>query len=174
MYNTNNQTKFKASIIKPTLCDYSDSYDLVSGTITITGAGDDDAAKRADERDKEVMFKTFPPFTDCISEINNTQVDHAKGIDVVMPMYDLIEYSNNYSKISKILWQYYRNEQNATLTEPEWFKFKASIAGSTPDNGDTKNAKIAAPLKYLGNSWSSLEMPLINCEINLILTWYGK
>ena len=91
----------------------------MSGTITITGAGDDDAAKRADERDKEVMFKTFPPFTDCISEINNTQVDHAKGIDVVMPMYDLIEYSNNYSKISKILWQYYRNEQNATLTEPE-------------------------------------------------------
>ena len=174
MYNTNSQTKFKASVMNSSLCDYSDSYELMSGTITITGAGDDDAAKRADERDKEVMFKTFPPFTDCISEINNTQVDHAKGIDVVMPMYDLIEYSNNYSKISKILWQYYRNEQNATLTEPEWFKFKASIAGSTPDNGNTKNAKIAAPLKYLGNSWSSLEMPLINCEINLILTWYGK
>ena len=119
MYNTNSQTKFKASVMNSSLCDYSDSYELMSGTITITGAGDDDAAKRADERDKEVMFKTFPPFTDCISKINNTQVDHAKDIDVVVPMYDLIEYSNNYSKKSKILWQYYRDEPNAILTEPE-------------------------------------------------------
>ena len=65
---------------------YNDAYILVSGTITITGAGADDAAKRLDERNKVVIFKNCAPFTDCISEINNTQIDNAKYIDVEMPM----------------------------------------------------------------------------------------
>ena len=85
-------------MLRSSLCDYSDAYILVSGTITITGAGADDAAKRLDERNKGVIFKNCAPFTDCISEINNTQIDNAKYIDVVMPMYNLIEYSDNYSK----------------------------------------------------------------------------
>ena len=65
---------------------YSDAYILVSGTITITGAGADDAAKRLDERNKVVIFKNCAPFFDCISEINNTQTDNVKHLDVVMPM----------------------------------------------------------------------------------------
>ena len=69
---------------------------LVSEARTITGWGADDAAKQLDEKNKGVIFKSCAPFTDCISEINNTQIDHAKYIDVVMPMYNLIEYSNNY------------------------------------------------------------------------------
>ena len=96
-------------MLKSSLCDYSDAYVLVKGTITITGVGADAAARQADERDKGVVFKNCAPFTNCISEINNTQVDNAKDIDIVMPMYSLIEY---YAKTSGSLWQYYRDEQN--------------------------------------------------------------
>ena len=87
-------------------CDYSNAYILVSRTTTITGAGNDDAVRRLDERNKGIIFKNCAPFTDCISEINNTQTDDAKYKDVVMPMYNLIEYSDNYLKTSRSLWQY--------------------------------------------------------------------
>ena len=92
-YNVNSQIKFKTTMLKSSLCDYSDTYILVKGTIKITGAGDNAAARQADERDKGVVFKNCAPFTNCISEINNTQVDNAKDIDIVMPMYNLIEYN---------------------------------------------------------------------------------
>ena len=85
-YNVNNQIKFKTTMLKSSLCDYSDAYILVKETITINGAGADAAARQADERDKGVAFKNFARFTDCISEINNTQVDNAKNIDIVIPM----------------------------------------------------------------------------------------
>ena len=88
------------------LYDYSD----VSGAITITGAGANDAARHLDERNKAVIFKNWAPFTDCLSEINNTQIDNAKYIEVVMPMYNLIEYSNNYSKTSGSFWKYHRDD----------------------------------------------------------------
>ena len=87
-------------MLKSSLCDYSDAYILVNEQITITGVGADAAARQADERDKGVTFKNCAPFTNCISEINNTQVDNAKDIDIVMPMYHLIEYSDNYAKTS--------------------------------------------------------------------------
>ena len=76
-------------MLKSSLCDHSDAYILVSGTITIDEEGDNDAAKWADERENGV------PFTDCISEIDNTQIGNAKDIDVVMPMYNLKKYSNS-------------------------------------------------------------------------------
>ena len=85
-YNVNSQIKFKTTMLKSSLCDYSDAYILVIGRITITGAGDDAAARQADERDKGIEFKNCAPFTNCISEINNTQVDNAKDIDIVMPI----------------------------------------------------------------------------------------
>ena len=94
-------------MLRSNLFHYADSYILVKGTITITGAGDDAAAKRADERNKGVTFKNCAPFTKCISRINNTGIDNAHDIDIVMPMYNLIEYSDNYSKTSGSLWQYY-------------------------------------------------------------------
>ena len=87
-------------MLKSSLCDYADAYIVVKGTITITGAGDDAAARRADERNKGVIFKNCAPFTKCISRINNTDIDNAQDIDIVMPMYNLIEYSDNYSKTS--------------------------------------------------------------------------
>ena len=88
-----------------------------------------------------------------------------------MSMYNLIEYNNNYSKISGSLWQYYKDEPNDNLTDSESFKSKIKITGNTPADGNTKDVEIIVPLKYLSNFWRTLEMSLINCEINLILTW---
>ena len=102
-YNANSQIKFKTTMLKSCLCNYSDAYILVKGRITITGAGADAAARQADERDKGAAFKNCAPFTNCISEIN-TQIDNAKDIDIIMPMYNLIEYSDNYAKTSGSLW----------------------------------------------------------------------
>ena len=87
-YNINSQIKFKTTMLKSSLCDYSDAYIPVKGKITINGRGADAAARQADERDKGVTFKNCAPFTNCISEINNTQIDNAKDIDIVMPMYN--------------------------------------------------------------------------------------
>ena len=87
-YNVNSQIKFKTTMLKSSLCDYSDAYILVKGTITINGRGADAAARQADERDKGVVFKNCAPFINCISEINNTQIDNVKDIDIVMPMYN--------------------------------------------------------------------------------------
>ena len=97
-YNVNSQIKFKTTMLKSNLCDYNDAYILVKGKITIAGAGADAAARQADERNKSVILKNCAPFVNCISEINNTQIDNAKDIDIVMPMYNLMEYSDNYAK----------------------------------------------------------------------------
>ena len=88
-----------------------------------------------------------------------------------MPMYNLIEYSDNYSKTSRCLWQCYKDDPNDNLTDSESFKSKKKITGNTPADRNTKNVEIIVPLKYLINFWRTLEMPLINCEVNLILTW---
>ena len=105
-----------------------------------------------------------------INEINNTQIDNTKDIDIVMPMYNLIENSDNYAKTSGSLWQYYRDEPNDNLADSESFKSKIKITGKTPNNGNEKDVEIMVPLKYLSNFWRTLEKPLINCEIALILT----
>ena len=88
-----------------------------------------------------------------------------------MTMYNLIEYSDNYSKTPGSLWKYYKDEPNDEKTDSESFKSKVKIAGKTPDDENTKDVEIIVPLKHLSNFWRTLEMPLINCEINLILTW---
>ena len=129
---------------------------------------------------KKVIFKNCAPFTDCISEINNTQIDNAKDIDIIMPMDNLIEYSDNYSKTTGSLWQYCmdipaedNNNAIVNFTEnnrTDSFNFKEKMSGQTGNDG-TKNVEIMVPLKYLSNFWRTLEMALINCEINLILTW---
>ena len=97
-YNTNSQIKFKNSMIRSSLCDNSDTYILVKGTITVENTATEGVAPN--NINKKVIFKDCAPFTDCISEINNKEIDHAKNINVVMPMYNLIEYSSNYSKTS--------------------------------------------------------------------------
>ena len=98
-YNTNSQIEFKNSMLRSSLSDYSDTYILVSGTIAVAalsgGAGNNNI---------QVVFRNCTAFTNCISEINNTQIDNPKDIDVVMPVYNLIEYRDNYSKLSGSLW----------------------------------------------------------------------
>ena len=92
-YSVNRQINFKTSMLRSSLCDYSDAYILVKGNITVNNTA-------ANNTNKKVIFKNCAPFTDCISKINNTQVANAKDIDVVMRMYNLIECSDNYSKTS--------------------------------------------------------------------------
>ena len=89
-------------------------------------------------------------------------------------MYNFIEYSNNYLKTLGSLWQYYIDDPNDNITKSESFKFKIKIIGKTPAAGNAKDVKIAVPLKYLSNFWRTLEMPLINCEISIDLTWSKK
>ena len=139
--------------------------------VTITAAGDDDdAAKRLDERNKGI-FKNCALFTKCISIINGTEIDHAQDIGIVMPMYNLIEYSDNYSKTFGSLWQYQKEDPNDNITQSESFKSKVKITGKTPAAGNTKDFEGIIPLKYLSHFWRTLEMPLINCEVNIVLTW---
>ena len=95
---TNADIKFKTAMLESDLCDYA--YVFVKGTITITSAGNDNATRKGDERNKGVIFKDFTQFTKCISRINNTDIDNAQDIDIAMPMYNLIEYRDNYSKKS--------------------------------------------------------------------------
>ena len=181
-YSHNKQIKFKTSMLRSSLCDYSDAYILVKGNITVNNTAADGAA--ANNTNKKVIFKNCAPFTNCISKINNTQIDNAEYIDIVMPMYNLIEYSDNYSKTSGSLWQYCKeipavnndgdivdfNGANAT----DSFNFKTKITGQTDDDGRIDNVEIMVPLKYLSNFWRTLEIPLINCEVELILTWSAK
>ena len=148
------------------------------GTISVnnTAAADADA----NDTNKKAIFKNCAPFANCVSEINNTQVDKAKDLDIVMPVHNLIEYSGHYSKTSGSLWQYCKdipvvdnNDAIVNFAEnnrTDSFNFKIKRTGQTGDDG-TKNVEIMVPLKYLFNFWRTLEMPLINCEINLILTW---
>ena len=176
-YNVNSQIKFKTAMLKSILCDYSDAHILVEGTITVNNTAD--AGANANNTNRKVIFKNCAPFTNCISEINNTQVDNAKDIDIVMPMYNLIEYNNNYAITSGRLSQYCldippvnNNNSIVDFTEnnlTDSSNFKVEITGQTGDNG-TKNVEIMVALKYLSNFWRTLEMPLINCEINLIFT----
>ena len=168
---TNSDIRFKTRMLRSNLCDYSDSYILVKETITITGAGDDAAARRADERNKGVPCKNCALFTKCMSIINNADIDNVHSIDIVMPMFNLIEYSDKYSKTSGSLWQYYKYDPNDNLTDSESFKSKVKITRNITAAGNTKDVEITVPLKYLSSFWRTLEMPLINCEVNLILTW---
>ena len=179
-YNVNSQIKFKTSMLRSSLCDYSDAYILVSATITVPNT---EATGAAANNRINMIIKNCTPFTNCISEINNTQIDNAKNTDIVIPMYNLIEYSDNYYKTSGSLWHFYRDEaflnNGATAVFPAnnnnnaSFKFKIKIA-STAGNDGTKDDKVRGSLKYFSNLWRTLEIPLITCEINLILTWSNR
>ena len=139
--NVNSQIKFKITMLKSSLCDYSDAYIFGKGTITVnnTTAADADA----NNTNKKVTFKNCAPFTNCISEITNTQIDNTKDIDIVMPMYNLIEYSDNYAETSASLWQYCKdipavdnNNAIANFTEnnvTDSFNFKVKMTGQTGD-----------------------------------------
>ena len=117
------------------------------------------------------MFKSCALFINCKSEINAIEIDNAKDLDVVMPMYNLIEYNDNYSKASGSFGQYYRDKPNDNLTDSESFQSKIKITGNIPADGNTRDNEIIVPSKYSSSFRRTLEIPLINCEINLVLTW---
>ena len=164
-------------MLRSDLCDYSDAYFIVKGDITLEGDND------ANKQNKNLAFKNNAPFINCISKINGVKIDNAEDLDVVMPMYNLLEYSKNYKKTTGSLWNYYRDEPSDPLSSSsESFKYKTSILGNTYNvgygeavydaNKVSKNeTEVAIPLKHLSNFQRSLNIPLINCEVELILTW---
>ena len=166
-YSENEQIKFLVKSIESSLCDYSDPYILVTGNINSGG------------NDIKATFKNCAPFRTCITQIDKTFVDEAKHINITMLMYNLTEYSDNYSDTSGSLWQFKRDEQpkenNGNLSDVSTdnsssFKYKSNLIGTIPNGGRKNGVKIAVPLKYLSNFWRSLEMPLINCKVELPLS----
>ena len=181
-YNISHLIRFKTSMKRSNLCDYCDAYISVKGPLTVASTG---TATALDNIAKKVIFINCASFMNCISQINNTEVVNAHGIDVVIPMSNLIEYSDNYSKTSASLWKYYRDETVLDITNNfiefpadnnnnnnnnNNILFKGKIAAITRNSG-TKGLGIMVPLKYLNNFWRALEISLINCEISLMLTW---
>ena len=162
-------------MIRSDLCEFSDSYIVVKGTITVTDPNDA-------SYDKKLALKNNVPLTSCTSKINNTLIDNAEDLDIVIPMYNLLQYSKNYRKTTRRLWNYHRDEPNSgisgennninyTIKDSNSFDYKTSITGKLKDINRTKYAEIFVLLKYLNNFSRVLNMSLINCEINLILTW---
>ena len=161
---------YDTRVLKPNLCDYAEAYILIDGTIRA-------AAANANTR---LALKNCAPFTKCNLEINDEHVDTAENLDITMPMYNLIEYSDNYQDSSATLYQYKRDEppeDNATadltVNNSSSFKYKLSLLSDAVHSGGVakRNVKVVVPLKYLSNFFRSLEMPLINCKIKLNLTW---
>ena len=132
-----------------------------------------------------MVFKNNAPFINCISKINGVKIANAEDLDVVMLLYNLLEYSKNYRKTTGSLCNYYRDQPNSTIgasnithsiLNSESFDYKTSfIENGVTHNNLTKNdVKVVAPLKHLSNFWRHLDIPLINCEVELILTWFKK
>ena len=168
--NNPDTIKYDTRVLKPNLCDYAEAYILVNGTI------------RADAADgnARLALKNCAPFTKCNLEINDEHVDKAENLDIVMPMYNLIEYSDNYQDSSATLYQYKRDEppeannvDDLTTNNSSSFKYKVNLLGNPDvDGGIAKTSiTVVVPLKYLSNFFRSLEMPLVNCKIKLNLTW---
>ena len=175
--STNQPTKFSSKNwgeINDDARGYSDAHILVSGAIKNPNTG---TASNPNDR-KSIIVNNCVPFTDCINEINNTQIDNAKDTDIVMAMHSLIEYSGNYSKASGYFWRYYRDEPflNANSVIADFldnnsasFKFETKKVDITRNDG-TVNVNIMVPFKYLSQYWRTFEIRLINCETNFIVT----
>ena len=136
-YNVSKEIRINTSMLRSNLCDYSDAYIVMEGDIIVT---EPDNAKR----NKAVAFENNAPFINCISKINGIKIDNAEDLDVVMPMYNLLEYSKNYRKTTGSLWNYYRDEpSNPLSSNSESFKYKTSIVGKIPEDNDLlTNAKV--------------------------------
>ena len=163
-------------MLRSDLCDFSDAYYIVKGVIVVINSN---KAKR----NKAVAFKNNAPFISCISKINGADIDNAEDLDVVMLMHNLLEYSKNYTKATGSLQNYYSDEPSDPLSSSsESFKYKTNITGNTykvghveagydADKVGKNETEIVIPLKHLSNIWRTLNIPLINCETELILTW---
>ena len=191
-YKPNKPIRFKTSMLRSDLCDFSDAYIVVKGDITLTKTN---GRGIIDIRNRFLAFKNNAPFTNCISKINNVLTENAEDLDVVMSMYNSSEYSKNYRKTTESLWNYYRDETNSPslndddpptvnynadpIKNSEFFKYKKSITGKTSNanqenkrnteqnNRKTKRNLEIVPLKYLSNFRRNLDTFLINCEVSL-------
>ena len=159
-YGVGSETIFNAEVLKSNLCGYNDAYILVKGDVTVTAAPA-----------THVAFKNCEPFTKCITTIDGTTIDDTEDLDLVMPMYNLIKYSSNYSETTRSLWFYSKDETTdfyadvANTNDFKSFKYKAKLLENTvvqPNqnhaNGILRNTTIVVPLKYLSNFWKSLKM----------------
>ena len=196
-YNENKSIRFKAPMLRSNLCDYSDVYILVKGTITVTGN------HPRDRQNRPLILKNNAPFISCITRINGKLIEDADDLDIVMPMYNLLEYSKNYRKTIGSLYNYYRDELsndndndnfgNIKVVNSKAFKYKNKIIGNTynvnstilnpagnarinnpnyvANNSGKKSIELAIPLKYLGNFWRALNIPLSSYEVSLELKW---
>ena len=169
-YKQSDTIKFETETIKSSLCDYSDAFILVTGNITVDA-----------DNNTDVLFKNCAPFSTYRAKISDMFVDEANHIYTPMPMYNLIEYSDNFSDTSGSLLQFKRDEVPAdngdlTINNSQSFRYKVTLLGKAANavndtNSSVKEAKIFVPLKYFSNFWRSLEMLFINCKIYLELNW---
>ena len=155
--------KFETKVIKPNLCDYSDAYILVIGNIQNKPAN------------SVVAFKNCAPFCICDLTINDEHVEKAEDLDIVMPEYNLLEYSDNYQDSTGSLYQFKRDkppDDNVdVVNNTSSLVYKSKLISGTDDN-NVNNVKLVVPLKYVSSFFRSLEMPLVNCKIDLELTWH--
>ena len=192
-YNENKSIRFKTPMLRSNLCDYSDGYILVKGTTTVTAPGvNNNANNIRDKRNRPVILKNNAPFVSCITRINGELIEDADDLDIVMSMYNLLEYSKSYKKTIGSLYNYYRDElsddaddnnfDNIKVVNSNTFKYKNKIIGNMynvnagadgydVNKNGTQEAELAIPLKYLGNFWRALNIPLISCEVSLELKW---
>ena len=192
-YNENKSIRFKTPMLRSNLCDYSDAYILVKGTITVAAPGvNNNADNIRDKRNRPLILKNNAPFVSCITRINGQLIEDADDLDIVMSMYNLLEYSKNYRKTIGSLYNYYRDElsddadsnnfDNIKVVNSNTFNYKNKIIGNTynlnagDDDYDvnkngTQEVELTIPLKYLGNFWRALNIPLISCEVSLELKW---
>ena len=188
MYNENKSIRLRSN-----LCDYSDAYTLVKGTITVTAPGANNGANNIiDKRNRPLILKNNAPFVSCITRINDELIEDADDLDIVMSMYNLLEYSKNYRKTIGSLYNYYRDElsddaddnnfDNIKVVNSNTFKYKNKITGNTynvyagaqgydVNKNGTQEVELAIPLKYLSNFCRALNIPLISCEVSLELKW---
>ena len=178
-------------MLRSDLCDYADSYVLIKGIITVAG-----------NAPRDIILKNNAPF--CITRINGELIEDANDLDVVIPMYNLLEYSKNYRKTSGSSYNYYRDEldddanlvnhPNNNVVSSSGFQYKSKLLGNTynvastndpaaaggarpvnpnydANRSGTKTVTLVVPLKYLGNFWRALNIPLISCEVSLELKW---
>ena len=192
-YNENKSIRFKTPMLRSDLCDYADAYILVNGTITVAGN------HPRDRQNRPLILKNNAPFISCITKINNELIEDAEDLDIVMRMYNLLEYTKNCKKTVGSLYNYYRdelsdnNDNNNYVVNSKTFQYKNKIIGNTynvdstivpaaggnrvanpnydPNNSGRKTVETVIPLKYLGNFWRALNMPLISCELSLELKW---
>ena len=179
-------------MLRSNLCGCSDVYILVKGTIMVTAPGANNGVNNIrDKTNKSLILKNNAPFVSCITRINGELIEDADYLDIVTPIYNLLEYSKNYRKTIGSLYNYYRDEltndgndnfANRNVVNSEAFKYKNKITGNTynvdagaqgydVNKNGTQKIELAIPLKYLGNSWRALNIPLISCEAFLELKW---